>query len=356
MHPIDGNQSRGDRSSFEYFITQWRSYLGYMRIWFWPRNLNADSATLEFSKSLGDFQTIQAGIGNFLILFFAHRWRKKIPAFFYGMLWFYITISPASSVVVLAEAMNEHRMYLAYIGFVGGVFTVLAYGVKILFKFNIFKKNSILTYYFIVFSFLAIFTVLIIGTQERNRVWANEESLWKDTLEKNPTSGRALNNLALVYLERGQYSQANEYLLSCEKFWDSYMYCPLNLGVSYFSMAKNAELAGDRAKAATSFRLGEEAFLRAYQLNPQGIVTNFYLGRVQEDLKKDYFAAIRYYREAIRLSGGRYSAAEVNMANCYYELGQVDEAWAGLYSVLTLEPQNENALLLKEKLEAKQRK
>src|SRR6185437_15558196 len=113
------------QTPWTYFMTQWREYLWYMKLWFWPFHLNADDATTVFSATIMDPLAIQALIGNLLVILFVWAQRRRFPALFFGMLWFYITISPASSVVPLAEAMNEHQMYLSYVGFIGGTFVVL---------------------------------------------------------------------------------------------------------------------------------------------------------------------------------------------------------------------------------------
>jgi len=336
MHPVEGNESRGYVSSMEYFLTQWRAYLWYMRIWFWPWDLNADNASLTFSKSLLDPLVIQAAIGNIILIGFSWSIRKKFPAVLFGLVWFYITISPASSVVVLAEAINEHRMYLAYIGFVGGAFTFL-FWCAAHFSFSGWVYASLLI-------------GLAIGTQERNRVWANDENLWLDTVEKNPTSGRALNNLALVYIGRGEYRKAIEYLEKCEVHWGTYMYCPLNLGISHFALGKLAESAQNQVNAAAEFKEAEKALEKAYELNPRSVHTNFHLGRVYEELKHDYDKAIELYSRSIDLTGGRYAAAEVRLAACFQKLKRHPAAMAALNKALSLDPSNEIALFEKGKL------
>lgn len=334
MHPESGNESRGYATSWEYFMTQWRAYMYYMRIWFWPWDFNADNASMEFSRSIKDPLAIQALIGNLFVLGAAWFNRKRYPALLFGVLWFYITISPASSVVVLAEAINEHRMYLAYIGFVGGTFTLLLHLAEALFAPETRARR-------LGWAYLAISAGLVIGTQERNRVWDNDENLWLDTVEKNPTSGRALNNLALVYLGRGEYEKAIVRLEKCEQHWTTYMYCPLNRGISYLALGQNAAKANKKDEADKNYALAEKALLRAYELNPRSVHVNFHLGKYSEEVTRDFVRAANFYQAAINLTGGRYPAAEVRLAYNLSKLGKHQEAQASFDRAQGLEPDND---------------
>jgi tetratricopeptide (TPR) repeat protein len=330
MRSHEGDESRGPVSPFHYFITQWRAYLWYMRLWFWPWDLNADVATLEFSRSLSDPLAQQAAIGNLCVLALAWFNRARFPALLFGVLWFYITISPASSVVPLAEAINEHRMYLAYIGFVGGTFTVLLWAAEKAFAPATRARNLGWLYCLILIG-------LVAGAQERNRVWLNAENLWTDTVAKNPTSGRALNNLALVYMARADYPKAIELLDKCIQHWSTYMYCPLNKGISLQAMGKMKE--------------SEEALLRAFNLNARNIHVNFHLAKFEEEGKQDYAKAAALYSTASLLTGGRYPAADLRAADCFAKLKRFDEARAALNRALAAEPGNTSTLFYIGKIE-----
>lgn len=337
MHPSSGDESRGYATWDSYFMTQWRAYLWYMRLWFWPFDLNADYATVDFAKSITDAAVIQAIIGNTLLFAFAWFNRKRFPAMLFGILWFYITISPASSVVKLAEAINEHRMYLAYVGFVGGTFTVLLFCAE---RFFAPERRAQRVGWLYALAIVG----LVIGTQSRNRVWEDDESLWADTVQKNPSSGRALNNLALVYLSRGQYEQAVDYLERCERHWTSYMYCPLNRGVALQAIGLKTGTSGLPDKAAAIFDQAEAAFKRAHDLNPRSVHSNFHLAQFYQDIRKDYGKAIALFKTSVEVTGGRYPAAEQRMASCLVALKRTDEALATLRHALEVEPGNQGAL------------
>jgi tetratricopeptide (TPR) repeat protein len=344
MRPESGNESRGYSSSWEYFMTQWRAYLYYMRIWFWPWDFNADNASMEFTRSIKEPLAIQALIGNLFVLAVAWFNRKRYPALAYGVVWFYVTISPASSVVVLAEAINEHRMYLAYIGFVGGTFTVLLAAAEGLFAAETRARRLGWVYALMVVG-------LVIGTQERNRVWANDENLWLDTVEKNPTSGRALNNLALVYLGRGEYQKAVGYFEKCEQYWSTYLYCPLNLGISYRALGSAAEKDGKKEEARQLNEKSERSLARAFQLNPRNVHVNFHLGTFLEEVKKDCAKAVDHYRTAVELTGWRYPSADLKLGGCLLKLKRGEEARVAFDRAVAVEPGNSGLLFDRGRIE-----
>jgi tetratricopeptide (TPR) repeat protein len=319
MHAKEGDESRGFVSPSHYFMTQWRAYLHYMRLWFWPWDLNADSATWEFSTDFFDPRVIQALIGNLLILIVAWSKRAKYPGFLFGVLWFYVTVSPTSSVVVLAEAVNERRMYLAYVAFAGGVATLLLHAAEawIQESARALKIGWIMT---------SILVGLVIGTQERNRVWRNDENLWKDTVEKNPTSGRAHNNLALVYMAQKDFGRAIQHLELCEKYWSRYQYCLLNHGVALDALGRLDE--------------AEKKLREAYQVAPRNIHVLFHYARFLADRRNKCADAIPLYQASVKGSGGRYPAADYRTGDCYARLKKWPEAIAAIRNAIEVEPES----------------
>jgi tetratricopeptide (TPR) repeat protein len=336
MHPESGNISRGNVSSWNYFMTEWRAYLFYMRIWFWPQGLNADNVNTEFSWHVTDPLVLQALAANLLVVCIGWKTRRRIPALCFGLLWFYTSISPTSSVVVLAEAINEHRMYLPYAGFAFGTFTALLIGLESLFSMREVKKPM-------GWAFLFLLALLSLVTQTRNRVWANDENLWLDTIAKNPSSGRALNNLALVYMSRGEYDKANAYFEQCEKAWPNYAYCSLNRGISQQALAEKAVQEGRKDQARAMFQHARALFDRAYRLNPSDVHTRFHLAKLLE-LSGEYENAKTHYEAAIALTGGRYVEGELRLANCLFKLGRRSEAMNALERTRKLEPENKTLL------------
>ncbi len=108
---------------------------------------------------------------------------KKLPFLGYGILWFFITLIPTSSVVPSTIIVAEHRLYLPLIGLSFSFIEIIKRIEKQLFK--------------LIFILPAI-VILGILTVKRNYVWQSDYSLWKDALIKSPKKDRP-------YLGTGRY-------------------------------------------------------------------------------------------------------------------------------------------------------
>jgi tetratricopeptide (TPR) repeat protein len=175
------------------------------------------------------------------------------------------------------------------------------------------------------FALLTLIVVsAMIGTLNRITVWQTAENLWADTVEKNPRSGRAQNNLALIYMQRAEYGKAIEHLDLCEQYWPSYMYCALNKGIIGLS-TKNSELA-------------EKSLNRAMALDPQSPWVNFHLGRFFNEYKKDSEHALQFFMKADELTGNRYLDAKEWIARIQLDKGNRERARALASEILQLQP------------------
>jgi tetratricopeptide (TPR) repeat protein len=88
-------------------------------------------------------------------------------------------------------------------------------------------------------------------TFQRARVFADEESLWRDTLAKNPAAWLAHNNLGLVLAEQQNYEQA------IEQFNDSLELNPRN-AQAHCNLAHALSLQNRFAEAESHFRTALE--------------------------------------------------------------------------------------------------
>ena len=58
----------------------------------------------------------------------------------------------------------------------------------------------------------AVLIAFGIGTHQRNKVWLSEETLWHDVTIKRPQNGRGMMNYGLIFMNRGEFDQALQYL------------------------------------------------------------------------------------------------------------------------------------------------
>ena len=201
--PLRGNSEGGfDVPSItpgQYFLTQPRVILTYLRLLFWPAGQNLD---WEFprSDSLREPRTALAlAAVTMLVCFAAWLWRRgssrehpaaRIGGF--GIFWFFIVLAPTSSFVPLPDVMAEHRTYLASFGL---SFAVAAAGVWVAMRFG---RRGLLAGSA---AALAACVALGVALHRRNAVWESAVSMWTDVVAKSPGKPRGHMNLGFALAE-----------------------------------------------------------------------------------------------------------------------------------------------------------
>jgi tetratricopeptide (TPR) repeat protein len=127
-----------------------------------------------------DPSALAAGAGLVLLAGAAWRVRRRLPLVSFGALWFLAALAPSSSLIPLNEAMAEHRVYLASLGFflavvagLGGLFAQLQTRG---FRPGLAPRATLA----LVLLALATLTVA------RNLVWTDPLALWLDAARKAP--------------------------------------------------------------------------------------------------------------------------------------------------------------------------
>jgi tetratricopeptide (TPR) repeat protein len=218
----------GGSSKWHYFLTQGFAWMRYTRLFFVPVGLTADTDWKTF-ESWHDPRAI-AGFVFVALLIALIRYvsrRDGMRAVAFGLSWYAATLVPTSSIYPLAEVVNEHRVFLPYMG--------LALAV-------VFWLDSILTTHRRVFAAIVFAAVIALGagTMVRNEAWATEETLWKDTIRKSPENGRALFSYGLSQMTKGNYAVAKSYYERAERIDPAYPTLEINLGIVEGAMSHEA--------------------------------------------------------------------------------------------------------------------
>jgi tetratricopeptide (TPR) repeat protein len=189
---IDITRAKGGISRKQYFLTELNVVRTYVRLLFLPIDQNFDydypiSHTLDAKTSLS---------GVFLLCLLVLAWitYRSYRIVSFSILWFFLALSVESSFIPIGHVIAEYRLYLASVGFVL-LITSLIYSRRIDQR----KLNMIAAAILIGFSIL---------TYQRNKIWKDEFTLWNDTIQKSPHKARAYNNRGLEYYAQGKFSQA----------------------------------------------------------------------------------------------------------------------------------------------------
>jgi protein O-mannosyl-transferase len=268
----------GGTSRWRYFLTQGLAWAHYTRLFFLPVGLTVDTDWKALEHwydpwALGGFAFV---ILLLLLIRYVSR-RSELRPVAFGLSWFAVALVPTSSIYPLAEVVNEHRVFLPYMGL------ALA---------AVFWLDAALEQHRRVFSTIALAAIIALGagTMVRNEVWATEETLWKDTASKSPGNERALLNYGSLELAKGNYAVAKPVLERAEALNANYPMLEVTLGIL------EGQLKNDVA--------AEQHFQRARLMLPNSVDTHFYYA---DWLVRDgrAMAAIPELRLAMGLSPAR---------------------------------------------------
>ena len=196
-------------SSGAYFLTQLRVQWLYLRLLAWPRDLAFDRT---FEPSLGpDGAVLAAGLGAVALLALAAflwvraerstgpRPAERLAAF--GILFWFVALSPTSSFVPVTDLAVEHRVYLASLG----PFLAAAVGADALLHRLLPRPRANLAAA-VLGALLLI--ALFLALASRAQIWRSAEALWREAASSSPDNPRAWTNLALELQRRGDRAGA----------------------------------------------------------------------------------------------------------------------------------------------------
>lgn len=253
----------GGVDRYNYLITQPLVMCHYILTYFIPYNLSADTDWEAF-ESILDYRAITGIILITILIYIALKASKKkeTKLFSFGLLWFFISLLPSSSVLPFAEVLNDHRSFIPYMGLTIAFIFGLHYIIKDHFHKLITQQNGrlALTLFVLVFLFGNAY-----GVYQRNKVWKDELSLWHDVTIKSPNNGRGHMNYGLALMAQADYSNAEVYFNKALELTPNYPSIYTNLGI-----LKNA--TGDKENA-------DKYFKKSLSLNDSNHKTKYFYGR-----------------------------------------------------------------------------
>lgn len=275
-------------STGDYFYTQLRVLITYVRLFFLPMNQNFDYDYL-ISNSLFDFRVIISLLFIIVLIFIAFRIFQKYKLLSFGIFWFFISLIPESSIIRIDDLIYEHRLYLPIVGFAIFLSSILLYMLpKIKLKTAIFILSAI--------------TLIMLGlTYNRNIVWKDEIRLWSDAIKNSPHKARAYNERGVVYINKKNYVKAVSDLNIAIQLDPNYVYAYINCGNAYSLQGKISEAI--------------KYFTKATTINPNYAGSYYNLANAY-GVKGDIDKAIENYTLAIKISPN-FAEAYNNRAHYY---------------------------------------
>jgi len=170
----------------------------YLRLIFFPVNLSTPHGDLGLTWSRDG--VLIAGLSLVVAGVVAVGWwatRRRAVALF-GFGWFFALLGPVLNLVPLSTLVAERYLYLPLVG-------LCAVGAEIV--------VGIRRRWLAVGCCAAMVVMLALLTRERNRVWENGRTFWRDAVSKWPNIPVARVGLASEYLDAGRFELAwREYM------------------------------------------------------------------------------------------------------------------------------------------------
>jgi tetratricopeptide (TPR) repeat protein len=228
----------GSASRWPYLITQPFVWLHYFRLFFLPIGLTADTDWTTFAHWY-DTRAVAGYAFVALLVWWIRRSagdeaRKPVA---FGLIWFAVALLPTSSFFPLAEVANEHRVFFAFVGLVLAVTAWIAAWIEASGRTHAGQvpRRAVIA------CAVAVLVAHAIGTQERNHVWRDEETLWADVVVKSPMNGRAWMNFGLTHMARGRYAEAKAAFDRAAVYAPRYSYLEINQGIVEGELGHPAE-------------------------------------------------------------------------------------------------------------------
>jgi tetratricopeptide (TPR) repeat protein len=274
MTPKD--YTTGGTSHYLYWLTQPGVILHYMKQFFLPTDLSADTDRTLVTGIFSETFVLSAVMFGLLVtLIWPLLRRADMRPFTFGLWWFAFTLAP-TSLPALAEVDNDHRMFLPFVGFtlavVWGIWQIRA----------VQRRPE-----WAVIPAILVLGACAWGTHQRNIVWHSEDSLWKDVTEKSPRNGRGLMNYGLTLMGKGDFNGALDLFQRAEFYTPDYAILKLNLGIDQAALGNDKE--------------AEAKFHEALELSPENAQCYYFYARYLKE-KNRFPEAMALLRQAITMN------------------------------------------------------
>jgi tetratricopeptide (TPR) repeat protein len=313
MHEMPGGYL--EISRWQYLLTQLRVMITYVRLALFPFNQNLD---YDY-PIVSDLFMHDAWAGLLLILSLAacaaacYRRYRLISL---GIIWWFVSLVTESSIVVLADVIFEHRLYLPMAGF---CFTAAAAPLYFLDG----KGRTAATA-----CIMAACMTYGMLTYARNAIWRDELTLWNDTVRKSPMKARPYYCRARVHMQARAFGPALADCQSALRIDPKNVPALNNRGAIYSMMGRHREAIED--------------YTKLLKMNPA--FKTAYFNRGKSHLQLGQYAGALDDMNAYLAHDPLDEEGYLYRAKIHIKLLAYDEASADLLQGLRLNPSNQQLL------------
>jgi protein O-mannosyl-transferase len=308
---------------WSYLQTQCGVLVHYLKLALWPTGLCLDYAW-PATRTLAEIAPLSLLSAGLLAL---SGWALvKRPAIGFLGAWFFIILAPSSSIVPIADAAFDHRMYLP----LAAVITAVVLGGYLAGRWLVERGAASLRTVQISAAGLAASAVVALGmlTFHRNRDYHDAVSIWQDTVAKRPNNARAHSNLACGLIHQSRFDEA---IVECHK--------ALRLSPGYAEAHNNLGYALCRQHR---FAEALPYLQMALELKPDYADAYHNLG-VALAGRGNMYEAMLHYQTALELDP-KHVEAHVSFGDALAGQGHYDEAMLHYQEALRLDPHHAEAI------------
>jgi len=297
------------RAGSQYFFTQLRVMVTYLRLLILPFNQNLDY-DYPLYQSLLDLPVLISFIflSSLIILAIKIFHRHRLLSF--SIFWFFLALLPESSIIPIRDLIYEHRLYLPMAGF--GIFLAsITY-------YLLGEKNL----KFIILILIFLIHWYAVSTYSRNMDWRDAFTLWNDTISKSPRKARPYNERGYFYYMHGDFTKAIADYNKAIELDPHYATAYFNRGFAYQEKQDFNRAIFEYSKAVEM----NPNYVEAY--NNRGVIYRNN-GRL-EDAIADFSMAIERDSRSVK--------AYLNRGIIYREKGDLGSAVSDFNKVLKINP------------------
>jgi Flp pilus assembly protein TadD len=321
QHHVGAVGSEWDLSFVERFLIAGRALWFYVGKLIWPSELIFNYPRWQINVGVWWQYIYPAGVLLVVLLLWLSRERVGRGPLV-GVLFFCGTLFPALGFFDVYpfrySYVADHFQYLASIGLIALLVGVIASSTSRLPEWPQ-RITMVLG--------LIVLALLGVQTWHQGYVYGDMETLWTDTLQKNPLSWMAHNNLGILLADQGKLKEAISHYTEAVRIKPDHAKAHYNLA--------NAMASQGRLEQAIHH------YTEALQIDPYLAEAHNNLGNVLESQGK-LEEASGHYSEVLRIKPEN-AEAHYNLANAMASQGRLEQAIHHYTEALRIKPENEEA-------------